>query len=532
MLQYSVMRPRSTSILLVVAALVALWIAADGRHHWDEPGYLYAGAYPTTAEILDGQVQPSGIPHFMQGRILHVLVVKGVMNLAGSSAAGFRAMIALDLVLLAASVVLLFRILAALLPSVRERSLAAVLMALSPVVLYLAFRTLADTESLLAALVATLALVRIAQGGGAWQAAIAAFALAVAALAKNQMAIMPAAGWAALCLVPFGSINRRRLALVGAACGAASVAVAIGLIHLLGIGTASYIASYMYLADSTVPVVAKVLNVGTELGAIWILLPFALITRRRRELLAFGLWFLLAMAPFVLLLPSIEARHVAVNLVAAGGLAALALEGIAQRWRRWQTLSPGRRAALGSLAFALLLGSNALVLAIMPHRVDTTEMRAMLDRFDARYGPNGYVLLTAAGYTDFQMIRVLWPDVNVRDASTDEISVHAGARSRRDALDAWLGGRYHDSIRELHDIGNPIVYMGYRQTFAAKNLRAIVSVFSAPLADRLLGKVELVDRLFSPSTAWLWESPDVELKPIEQIGHYHAFEVQLAPATP
>src|SRR5688572_30936383 len=36
--------------------------AADSRHHWDEPGYLYAGAYQSVAEIVGGQVQPSGIP--------------------------------------------------------------------------------------------------------------------------------------------------------------------------------------------------------------------------------------------------------------------------------------------------------------------------------------------------------------------------------------------------------------------------------------------------------------------------------------
>ncbi len=519
-------------IPLLFAALVALWIAADSRHHWDEPGYLYAGAYQSVAEIVGGQVQPSGIPHFMQGRILHVLIVKGVMSLAGSSAAGFRAMVALDLLLLAASVALIFRILQALLPDVPERRVAAALIAFSPVMLYLAFRTLADTEALLAALAATLGLVRIAQGGRVGHAMIATLALVAAALAKNQMAVMPAAGWAALCVVPFGSIDRRRLALVGAASGLAAVAITVGLLHLLGIGTAPYFGSYANLTEGTVHVVAKVLNIGTELGAIWILLPFAFLTARRRELAAFILWFLLAMAPFALLIDSIEARHVAVNLVATGGLIALALEAIASRWRRWRELRAGGRAALAALAAAVLLASNALILAIMPHRVNTTEMRAMLDHFDQRFGENGYVLLTATGYTDFQMIRVLWPGVDVRDASTDEIFVHEGRRGRREALDAWLGGRYLDSVEALRALGKPVVYMGYRQTFAAENLRAIMAALSAPLADRLLGKVDLIDRLFPPSTAWLWKSPETQLEPIAQIGHYHAFEVKLGAAMP
>ena len=529
---FDIVRDRIVVIPLLIAALVALWIAADGRHHWDEPGYLYAGAYQSTAEIVGGQVQPSGIPHFTQGRILHVLIVKGVMALAGSSAAGFRAMVALDLLLLAASIALLFRILRALLPDLPERRLAAALFGFSPVMLYLAFGTLADTEALLAALVATLALVRIAQGGGIGHAAIATLALVLAALAKNQMAIMPAAGWAALCLVPFGSVDRRRLALIGGASGIAAVAITIGLLQALGIGAGSYLGSYANLTEGGVPAVAKVLNVGTEFGPLWILPPLALMTARRRELLAFGLWFLIAMAPFVLLINSIEARHVAVNLVAAAGLAALALESIARRSRHWKELRAGGRAALAALAAAALLASNALILAIMPHRVDTGQMRAMLDLLDERYGKSGYALLTATGYTDFQMIRVLWPGVDVRDASTDEIFVHEGSRGRRPALDAWTVGRHLDSVRELRALKKPVVYMGYRRTFAAENLHGIVAGLSAPLADRLLGKVKLVDRLFLPSTAWLWRSPEARLEPIARIGHYHAFEVRLGAATP
>jgi hypothetical protein len=51
-------------------------------------------------------------------------------------------------------------------------------------------------------------------------------------------------------------------------------------------------------------------------------------------------------------------------------------------------------------------------------------------------------------------------------------------------------------------------------------------------SDRLLGSVELVDRLHSPSTAWLWQSTETGLVPIGQIGHYLAFEVKLRPTSP
>ncbi len=526
------LRPALTwpiAIPLIVAVILGLWLANDGRHHWDEPGYLYAGAYQPTAEIISGHVQPSGIPHFMQGRILHVLITKGVMAISGSGPAGFRAMVALNLLLLAASLALIHQILKELMPDVPQRGAAVAFLAISPVILYLAYRTLADGQSLVAALVATLALVRIAHGGGLHYAAIAAFALALSALTKNQMAFLPAAGWAALCLVPFGAIDRRRLAIVGAASGIAGIAIAIVTLDWLGVGVGNFVASYRGLADTRMPLVAKVLNIGTEFGAIWLLLPLALLTKRRRELAAFALWFVLAMVPFVFIVNSIEARHVAVNLVAAGGLLALGFEALPSRCPAWGRLSVNARGAVVALAATIVLASNVPILSIMPHRVNLPQMRAMLDQFDGRYGAGNYVLLTAAGYTDFQLIRVLWPDVDVRDASTAEIAVHDSPLDRRAALDAYLGGRVVDSVDELRTIGKPAVYLGYRKTFASENMHALVSHVSPSLADRLLGSVDLVDRLRTPWTAWLWQRDDVALEPIGTIGHYHAFEVKLSP---
>ena len=209
--------------LFVVALVTGLWVAADGRHHWDEPTYLYAGAYVDAGDIIGGQVQPSGIGHFTQGRILHALIVKAVMQAAGSPPAGFIAMLVLNLALLGASILLLHRILRTLLPDLGWTREATALVAMSPVILYLAFRVLADAEALCAALLATYALLRLAQGGGLGYAALAAASIAFCALSKNQMAWMPATFWATFSLVPLAGIDRRRLVVLGAASGLAAI---------------------------------------------------------------------------------------------------------------------------------------------------------------------------------------------------------------------------------------------------------------------------------------------------------------------
>ena len=54
------------------------------------PSYLYAAKYLTLPEIIAGDVQPSGIPGFLQGRILHLLFLKGVIRLQVTAEPGFH----------------------------------------------------------------------------------------------------------------------------------------------------------------------------------------------------------------------------------------------------------------------------------------------------------------------------------------------------------------------------------------------------------------------------------------------------------
>jgi Dolichyl-phosphate-mannose-protein mannosyltransferase len=514
---------------LVLAAIAGLWLAHDGRHHWDEPTYLYEGLYLTPEQIIEGRIQPSGIGHFTQGRILHALFVKGVMTAAGDGPSGFHALVAINFLLIVASFVLMFHILRDLLPDLPERRGAAFLVAMSPVILYLLFKVLADNEALFAALVATYALLELARGGPKHLGLIAIAGLAIAALTKNQMVFLPATCWVALVAFPVARINRKRLVLYGVGCGLAAFILTLATLQFLGIALEAYLASYLGLMESNVPMIAKFVNVATELGALWLLLPFALLTPRRQELRAFGLWFLLAMAPFVFVIDSIEARHVAVNLVAVGGLLALAIEAIELRWRAWQRMTDGTRCAVAVAAVVVLMAANALTLKIMPHRVQLDQMQAMIGTLDARYGAGRYALLTSAGYTDFQLIRVLWPEVDARDVSTDTI-VFRGHRTRAKALACYTRNRDLHSIEDLRALKRPLVYFGYRQTFAAENLRDILGRVSPRLATRLLGAITLVDRLHTEATAWLWNSPKVRLDPIAESGHYLAYEVKLSPA--
>jgi hypothetical protein len=268
------------------------------------------------------------------------------------------------------------------------------------------------------------------------------------------------------------------------------------------------------------------MNLGTELGLVWLLLPAALLTHRRRELGLFSLWFAATMTPFIFL-SGVEPRQVAVNLAAAGGLMALALEAIRNRVPAWSRLGDTAKGVLATAGVIAVMAVHAIALAIMPHKVDLRAMGDALSALDSRYGEDGYTLVTSNGYADFHILRVLWPQRDVLNAGTAEYAIDTAGTTRQAQLEAYLGDRHAQDLRDLSHLRKPAVFFGFRRTFAAANLQRMLSAVSPALATRVLGGVSLDEHLYAEYSAWLWDSPDVRLEPILETGNYQALEIRL-----
>jgi hypothetical protein len=517
---------RWTVVPLALALLLGLRLAADGRLSGDEPAHLYSAAYQPVAWTLAGDVEPSGIPGFMQGRPLHVVFLKGVMVMTGAGPEGLRVLQVMHTVIVALNLMLIGAIARRLLPDVAKTHAAVLLLAMTPIILYFALKTTADNEALLAALIATWGLLRIARDRGAAGPFAVVFGLTVAVLAKNQMVFMPAAFWLAGCLLPVAGMDRRRLAMQGAAWGIAAAIVTATLLEASGIGLANYLASYSAPFANRTPPVAKIVNLGTELGLIWLLIPVALLTHRRRELGLFSLWFAAAMTPF-LFLSGVEPRHVAVNLAAAGGLVSLALEAIQRRVPAWSGLGDTAKGVLATVAVIAVMAVHAVALAIMPHKVDLHALGDALSALDSHYGEDGYTLVASNGYADFLIVRVLWPERDVLNAGTAEYAIDTAGATRQAQLEAYLGDRYVRDLQGLAQIRKPAVFFGFRRTFAAANLDRMLSAVSPALAARVLSGVPLAEHLYAGYSAWLWDNPEVRLEPILDSGNYQALEIKL-----
>jgi hypothetical protein len=510
----------------LLAVVLGLLLAADGKLHWDEPHYLYVGSYLSVGDIIADDVQSSGLPNdWIYGRILHILTVKALMAASGPGLMGYYFVVAFHVVLILASLFLTFLILRALLPDVRQSHSATFLLAMSPVALYLVFKTMPDTQALAASILATYAILRCAQGAGALWCATAAISLSIAILTKCQGVCMPATFCAAAFLVPVAGIRRGRLVAFGAVSGVAALLLATVVLEWLGVGLGRFVEAF---ADAFGPAYwwpFSVMNAATEFGLLWLLLPIALLSSRRRELRLMALWLLLSMAPFLsVFFRQLEPRHITVNLVAAGGLLALSLEVMSQRLGAWQRLAVPWKSAAALLGVIVLMGSNWVALDVMPHEADLRKLRAMLQLLDARYGSGNYTVLAPWGLNEFHLIRVLWPAVDVRDVEIVEEPASTARTPRRAARDIYYGGRNVESIAELSQFTRPLILLGTQERFAEGILKLLRRI-SPNMGSRWTNKLPPADHLFTPGARWLWASPNVRLEPLARMDFYYALRV-------
>jgi hypothetical protein len=511
---------------LLIAVVLGVFLAADGKLHWDEPHYLYVGSYLSVGDIVADDVQSSGLPNdWIYGRILHILTVKALMSATGPGMAGYHVIVAFHALLILASLILTFLILREVLPGVGESRAATYLLAMSPVVLYLMFKTMPDTQALAASILATYAILRCAQGAGALWCGIAAMSLSIAILTKCQGICMPATFCAAALFIPIAGIRRGRLLALGALGGIVALLLSTVVLEWLGVGVGRFLGAF---ADAFGPAYwwpFSILNAATELGLLWLLLPIALLSSRRRELGFMLIWLMLSMAPFLtIFFRQLEPRHITVNLVAAAGLLALALEAISQKFGFWQRLGATWKSAAALMAVVILMGSNWIALDVMPHEADLGKLRAMLQLLNAQYGAGNYTVLAPWGLNEFHLIRVLWPAVDVRDVEIVEEPVTTDRLPRRAARDSYYGARNIESIEELSKLNRPLVYLGTQERFAEGTLKLLRRIAPA-IGSRWTSKFAPTDHLYTGGARWLWANPSVRLEPLAQVEYYYALRV-------
>ncbi len=516
---------------LLLGLLVAggLFLALDGDLFWDEPGYLYVGAYVDGPDLLAGTFQPSVIPYFYFPKILHILTIKGLVSMLGPGLPTLAVLAAGYTLLLLASLVLTWVVLRRLLPDSRSVGPAVALTALTPVFLYMSFKTLPEAPALLLATLALYALVRsLGPRPIAWSA-LAVATLAAMALFRANLGLFLASFVASAMLIPMPGLPRIALLKRVVPIATLAVAMTLAVLTMLGIGFDDFLAGHV-LFEKQEPLVFRLVSAACELGLFWLLVPLMLLVRQRLRAGFFLLWFLLGTLPLLILFSHIEPRYLIQNLTPFAGLVAMVLDELRQRWAAGSSVRGRLRPATLSVATAavvMLLGAHWVALRFMPAEVNVWRMQALLASIDEHVVDADYAILTAWTTTDFYYLRFAYPDRPVFNVSNEPVSIMDLYEPREAMEDRYFQHRLLRSTDGLARLPGLLVYVGYDESFMVANARAALRRVPGVDAERLIPKQRFIDHL---TTSWMWDQPRVTYDPLTRSGHYRAFVARVEPS--
>jgi len=507
---------------VLVLTLCWTWVAADGRFHWDEPGYWYTAAYVSAADIFAGDFQPSGIDGFSNSRVGHILLLKLIVAVSGPGPASLALIVSTYLAMLAMFLWFTYRLLRTLSSEAHHAGAAVIACALTPIVVYLCFKTVAEIPALFLSALAALAFLKSLREQPVLWLSIVVAALAGVAFTKNHIALLPASMILALLLSGGLGYSMRRITMHALVSGLASLALFVMLLYLAGMPLDRYLAVAAFVEQISDPLPVRLLTLALECGPVLLVLPFALMSSRKVHLRFFALWFALATVP-LLFSPRVEDRYLIANLVPMAGLAQLSFEG-------FERFAGSRARAFGMAGAFALLGLSALVQPLMLHGVRSDQISALVRRLDALYGVDHYTVVTPSEYTTYLYLRFMYPQRHIYTVFTPAPPNHRDPKEWASLQQRYYGSRALQSLEALRAVPAPILYVSPDANLTVGTLHDVLERLprSAPrrLAEGLLARMHPGK---PDEMSWMWGDSRLGLCAIERKGHYVARQVQFCP---
>ncbi len=505
--------------------LVGVWavLAADGRHHWDEPIYLYMAAYFDPSSILDPGQYGYG---FYASRILHLLFSNLIFSLTGPGRLGIAVVAATYSALVVAALLLGRETVRRLFGDDPGLDLGTALTLFAPTVLWLGGMTMPEAAGLFTTMVALYAYVRALEPAhpSAWLrwVLLAGTAAAVTLGTRNALLIACATFGATLLLFRGLNYGPRRVVLRGLAVAAVAGLVFAGLLWITGISLAAYFNTIGRAMSERASLAARLYVGVVQAGVLLLALPLALLHPRRREALFFVVWFALATAVVYLLLRDVETRYLLPNVPALLGLTCLAVGAVTPRLQRMRF---GRVAGLTAVATTVV--TAVLAQPIMEHEIVAGDVDRTIRWLDARYGgPTGYALL-AVWNTDYHYLRVAYPDRRVLSVEHLEYGEPGDPLTGKE-VEHFQG----HLVRDRNDLARrprPWLYYGFEYNFAVANLERIRRVLPHPLGAEAKPLVAGKMRQNHFESGWIRGDPHFRFVPVLRLGHYRVDEVLPSP---
>lgn len=421
----------------------------------------------------------------------------------------------------------MFLLLQAILGKDENLRLSVGIILLSPIIVYLAFKTLPESLAFFGAISACLGLVRFAWPPAAacrriaWLLTIAV-ALVFTVLTKNILVLMYASFAIAVVIFFRHRFDPKRVIVGFVTSGTLSLLLFAAILGLTGISLSQYLSTLTVVVSEKEPLISTLFHCWLEAGILFFALLFAGLSDKRRELGFFITWFLLASLPIVLGLSSIEARYLLPNIPALTGLVWLTLDGVCRFSLPNRRLKPGA----GGIALILLILNCALAQPFMSHEVHTVQLHRLIRRLEAQWDQR-VVYLIPCEYSLFYYLRFMYPEKTVFSVHSAQRSHKAGPDGLRRRTIRFIADRIlADPSKLLAYSHQPIVYIGFNNSFPVANVKKLSKMFFPKMLAALISeKLSHMAPLDHLKTSWVWYSPRLVLDRLDQEGHYQAYQV-------
>jgi hypothetical protein len=525
------MSRRSGLALTLLACLLYLSIANDGRNHWHEWRYLYSATHFSVETLLAGGFDPGPPPDrsaaevgaWYWGQALHEVLLAGLVDLLGEGTAARRALQWIYAALVLASALLWIRILRRL-PLASDSRLVASVFLVSPLGCWLGFKLMAEAPALLLASLGALAFTRaLGSRSGPRCAGWSIAAGLASALSFLSMVYLPllVLGFAAATLALGAEIPRKRaLVAVLGMLASFSIFVLVGL-ALLALSPSDTLQMYGFYRGYRKSWMVNLFGIATAGSLLYLLVPLALATPHRRDLHFYACWAAAALLPLVLLSGNyLEARFLVVAGPALAGLVLLGAQVLARRWE-------AHPRAVAAALVCSVAGISWVTLFLLPFEMSSRELRGLVE--DCTRRAEDAVILLPWNYTDFHFLRFEYPD---REILLVQAPVDAAGKPFRD--EDWVqrrrrdyGSHYLDSIEELSRYrGRALFYLGHGRMPPFQTLSRWTGALGLDFVARRIDEMNPLEHI---THSWMWENPAFEFREVQRGPHYRAYRVELLP---
>jgi len=522
----------------VAALLVAgmAWVALDGLHYWHDIRFMYAVNEFSLTELLRGifnphqawtQIDEVSSSGFYVSKVLHLALLDWLFQAAGPAETGMMLAVAVSLIVVLLCVVTGFLLYSQVLASRELALLCMAGMLLTPVTPYLAGKFLAEITSLLIVIVAITILARSMGMRGPVGSVLAIFAglvLVLAGLARLDSLLGPVGFTIAAIAVPYGGYTRRAALRSSVTCFLTFIAGYLVAIRALGF---EYEALYSYFLAFTgagsQPVLMSLVGVATFGGLSYLLALAGLFSDNRRASGFFSVWVLVTGSLVILVTSNymVEPRYLVQVLLPLAGLAGLGLHVIGSR------IDFIKRGGLPVFIVAILVitAANYLLVRLMPYELDRPALMQAVS--DIRHRDDDARILVPWMYTDFNFLRVIYPDLPIYNVNSPGLNGmdQAIAKAWEARFTDWYGDRYLAGPGQLSGLMRqaPVYYLGWTVYPPVQQVRNFSKTLGWQVLDDKLQQPGLMNHL---EQSWVWKSAELDLRPAGQSGQYQYFRVR------